>query len=292
MDDDAGTFGRLLRRFRASAGLSQEALAARSGLSRDAISMLERGVRSAPRPSTVRLLAGALRLRQLDREALDAVAQESAARRRRPAATPRELPRPASDFTGRQAELALLEQLLCPSQGGAAACLIEGRGGVGKSALAVHAAHRLAFAFPDGQIHLDLHGTAAGRPPVDPLDALARMLRSLGMDACSIPADLEEASARFRSLVAPRRLLVVLDDAASAEQVRPLLPGSPRCGALITTRRLRGTLEGARTLSLDALSTAQALEPFGRTTPCAPGPPRYRLGVGRGCRRDHDSRDS
>jgi tetratricopeptide (TPR) repeat protein len=139
---------------------------------------------------------------------------------------------------------------------------IDGMGGVGKSALAIHLAYQLVEArlFPDGQLYVNLQGAAAGLPPLAPLEALGRMLRSLGTDPAAIPAEVEEAAARFRSLAAQRRLLVLLDNASSMEQVRPLLPASPTCAVLVTSRRVLGTLEGVRTLHLDVLTEEEALE--------------------------------
>jgi tetratricopeptide (TPR) repeat protein/transcriptional regulator with XRE-family HTH domain len=187
-----------------------------------------------------------------------------------PAAVPRELPRPPADFTGRTAELARLRQLLDPDEGRADAPVVvsavDGMAGVGKSALAIHVAHQLADAdtFPDGQLYVNLRGAAAGLRPLEPLEALGRLLRSLGHDPAVIPGDVEEAAARFRSLAAERRMLLVLDDARSAEQVRPLLPGSAACAVLVTSRRVLGTLEGVRSLHLDVLTQEQALRLLAR----------------------------
>jgi predicted ATPase len=137
-------------------------------------------------------------------------------------------------------------------------------GGIGKSALAIKAAHEAAPAFPDGQLYVNLQGATPGLAPLDPTDALGRLLRALGLDPAAIPAEVEEAAARFRSLAAKRRLLIVLDNAANAQQVRPLLPGSPTCGVLITCRQALATPEGARLLHLDALPSGQAVELLGR----------------------------
>ncbi len=263
-----GTFGELLRRHRALAGLSQGALGARSGISVNAISMLERGVRSAPRNSTVLRLADALRVRGPEREALFVAAQRSRQRQATSAPTPRELPQPPADFTGRTEELARLLAAVRAADGARAVVItaIDGMAGSGKSALAIHAAHQLvaSSAFSDGQLYLDLRGSGPGLPPLEPIDALGHMLRSLGLEPGAIPADLGEASARFRSLAAGRRLLVLLDGARSAEQVRHLLPGSPTCGVLVTSRQALTTLEGARALHLELLPTEQALELLGR----------------------------
>jgi tetratricopeptide (TPR) repeat protein len=143
---------------------------------------------------------------------------------------------------------------------------IDGMAGVGKSALAIQAGHLLTDAdlYPDGQLYVNLQGSAAGLSPVEPLDALGRMLRSLGVDPVAIPARLEEAAGRFRTLTANRRLLLLLDNARSAEQVRPLLPGGATCGVIVTSREVLATLEGCWTVRLDVLPEEQALQLLGR----------------------------
>jgi len=108
---------------------------------------------------------------------------------------------------------------------------------VGKSALAVHAAHQLAPLFPDGQLYLDLRGSSGGAQPLEPAEGLARLLRALGVTAPNIPRDADEAGVLFRSLVAGHRLLILLDNASTTGQVRPLLPGDPACATLVTGRR-------------------------------------------------------
>jgi tetratricopeptide (TPR) repeat protein/transcriptional regulator with XRE-family HTH domain len=261
-------FGELLRRYRAAAGLSQEALAARSGISADAISLLERGARTTARTSTVIRLADALRLRSPERDEFVAAAlpDRSGSPHTRRSTMPRELPRPPADFTGRLDELGVLRDLLTGGRGPAVIGAIHGMGGIGKSALGIVAAHESAEAgvFPDGQLYVNLQGSTPGLPPLDPLEALGRMLRSLGMDSDAIPVELHEAAARFRSLTAKRRLLVLLDDACDAEQIRPLLPGSPACVVLITSRQVLGTLEGSPSMHLGALPMDQAMELLGR----------------------------
>jgi tetratricopeptide (TPR) repeat protein len=189
---------------------------------------------------------------------------------------PRELPRPIADFTGRSVELARLCRLLAgvggesgtPPKAGQPVVIsaIDGMGGIGKSALAIQVAHELtdAGAFPDGQLYVHLQGATVGLAPLEPLEALGRMLRALGVEPAQIPTETEEAAARLRSLVAGRYLLVVLDNAASPEQVRPLLPGSPTCGVVITSRRVLATLEGTRALHLDVLPRDHALELLAR----------------------------
>ncbi|MGI8333827.1 tetratricopeptide repeat protein [Actinomadura scrupuli] len=183
-----------------------------------------------------------------------------------PAPLPRELPRPAAEFTGREEELAALcEHLLGPGHdGGTAVVCIDGMGGMGKSALAVQVAHQVAARFPDGQLYVNLQGATPGLVPVEPLDALGRMLRALGCDPGTIPGEVQEAAARFRSLTAGCRLLILLDDAGDARQVRPLLPGGPGCAVLVTSRRPLVTLEGAYNLRLDLLTEEQALALLGR----------------------------
>jgi tetratricopeptide (TPR) repeat protein len=176
-------------------------------------------------------------------------------------------------FTGRDDLLAVLGRLLVPAGGagggtsagtGTAVVAIAGTAGVGKTALAVHAARLAAGQFPDGQLYANLHGASAGLQPLQPLDVLGRFLRALGIDPFAVPGELEEATAMFRSQVTDRRLLVVLDNAADAAQVAPLLPASSGCGALVTSRQLLTGLDGAKHLHLDVLSASDAIELLGR----------------------------
>ncbi len=135
---------------------------------------------------------------------------------------------------------------------------IGGMAGIGKTAFAVHAAHRLASRFPAGQIFLPLHGHTPGQRPVDPADALASLLLTIGVPAGQIPADLEARTGLWRDRLAGRQLLLVLDDAASSEQIRPLLPGAGGTLVLVTSRRRLTALEEAQTISLDALPPGEA----------------------------------
>lgn len=202
---------------------------------------------------------------------------------RRVARGPRQLPPASPAFTGRHGEVAVIQALLdqgdegdqssqgdqgdqSDENGGSGGAgrpvviaAIDGTGGVGKSTLAIHAAHQLAERFPDGQLYVDLHGTTAGLSALEPAEVLGRFLRALGVDGASVPGDTDEASAQFRSLVAGRRLLVILDNAASVDQVRPLLPAGPDCAALVTSREMLTTLEGATHLHLDVLPHDQAV---------------------------------
>ena len=178
-------------------------------------------------------------------------------------AIPRQLPADVAAFVGRDHELADLDRV--PDAKTVVITAIDGMAGIGKTALAVHAAHRLASRFPDGQLFIDLHGYTQGVAPVDPGDALERMLRAVGVSGEQIPRHLDERAALFRSSLAGRAMVIVLDNAASEAQVAPLLPGSPGCLVLVTSRlRLTG-LSQSHTLSLDTLSQADAVALFART---------------------------
>jgi DNA-binding SARP family transcriptional activator/uncharacterized protein HemY len=180
----------------------------------------------------------------------------------RPAAlAPRQLPGGVRHFTGRAAELQRLSELLDEARGGAVVIsAIAGTAGVGKTALAVHWARQVADRFPDGQLYVNLRGYDPGQP-MRPTDALAGFLRALGVPGQDIPLELEERAARYRSLLAGRRMLVLLDNAGEVEQVRPLLPGAPDCVAVVTSRdALAGLVarDGAARLEVDLLPLAEA----------------------------------
>ena len=176
-----------------------------------------------------------------------------------------ELPGDTADFTGRTREL---DRLLAPlSDGGDAVrtvmiSAIDGMAGIGKTTFAVHLAHRLAAYHPDGQLFVDLHGHTPGRDPLDPADALDHLLRSIGVPAEHIPDDLAQRAGLWRAELAGRRVLVVLDNAATASQVLPLLPGTAGCLAVVTSRRRMADLDGARVLSLDVMPATDALTLF------------------------------
>ncbi|MGW2339387.1 BTAD domain-containing putative transcriptional regulator [Streptomyces sp. NPDC001661] len=176
-----------------------------------------------------------------------------------PARVPRELPHTTAEFLGRAGEVSVLQEILGGTgRGHPAIAAIDGTGGVGKSALAIHTAHRLADRFPDGQFYVDLHGATVGLTPLEPGEVLGRFLSTLGVPRVAVPTNTEEAAAAFRSLVADRRVLIVLDNAASVEQVRPLLPAGPGCAVLVTSREMLTTLEGAGHLHLGVLFHDQA----------------------------------
>ena len=185
-----------------------------------------------------------------------------------PRRPPRQLPNDIADFTGRDAELRQLHRLLRldrrASSDPVVIGAIDGMAGIGKSALAIHVAHQISERFPDGQLYLNLHGSTPGLAPVEPLNALGLLLRGLGVPDQHVPADLDAAAARFRTTAANRKLLVVLDNARDAAQVRPLLPGSPTCAVLITSRQILATLEGAHPVHLDLLRPDHAIELLAR----------------------------
>jgi tetratricopeptide (TPR) repeat protein len=178
---------------------------------------------------------------------------------------PRELPPAVPGFTGRSAELEALNRLLDRSgeqfPGTVVISAIGGTGGVGKTALAVHWAHQAAGRFPDGQLYVNLRGYDPGQP-VTAADALARFLRALGIPGKDIPPDEDERAARYRSRLADKHMLIVLDNARSARQVRPLLPGTPSCAVVVTSRdSLAGLVarDGAVRLDLDLLPPQDAV---------------------------------
>jgi tetratricopeptide (TPR) repeat protein/transcriptional regulator with XRE-family HTH domain len=254
-------FPQLLRSLRARAQLTQEQLASAAELSVRTVSDLERGVAITPQKDTVRLLADALHLIGPERAQF-----EAAARGRSPgggedaamAAALRSLPRDVASFTGRQRELQQLADVAVSPGGLVGIHAIGGMAGVGKTTFAVHAGHRLAERFPGGQIFLLLHGHTPGRPPVDPADALASLLLTIGVPAAQIPPGLSARMALWRDRVASKQLLLVLDDAVSSEQVQPLLPGSGGSLVLVTSRRHLSALVDATAISLDTLPPGDA----------------------------------
>jgi DNA-binding SARP family transcriptional activator/tetratricopeptide (TPR) repeat protein len=211
-------------------------------------------------------------LQQLYRRILDAdpaltvptVTAATSIRNSPAAPVPRQLPAPARHFAGRVAELEVLAGLLeeAADMGGTVVVsAIDGTAGIGKTALAVHWAHRVADRFPDGQLYVNLRGFDSGGQAMAPAEAVRGFLDAFAVSPERIPADLEAQAALYRSLLAGKRVLVVLDNARDTGQVRPLLPGTPGCLVLVTSRnQLSGLVaaEGAHPLTLDLLSEAEA----------------------------------
>jgi DNA-binding SARP family transcriptional activator/predicted negative regulator of RcsB-dependent stress response len=176
----------------------------------------------------------------------------------RPGGVPSHLPPDIPDLTGRDEQVATLRRLLTADPGTAVVVtVVGGAAGIGKTALAIHVAHELSDHFPDGQLHVDLRGAEA--KPVDPADVLDGFLRSLGVTPQHVPTSLQGRERVYRDRLAGRRILVVLDNAADVAQVRPLLPGSPSCAVLVTSRHNLDGLTGAHRLDLGVLTHDQAL---------------------------------
>jgi tetratricopeptide (TPR) repeat protein len=177
-----------------------------------------------------------------------------------PVPVPRQLPADVSAFVGRADEIAELDARLRAGGSAVVISAVSGTPGVGKTTLAVRCAHRVAERFPDGQLYIDLRGYGP-EPPVAPDFALGAFLRSLGMGAAEIPQDISERAAHYRTLLADRRMLVVLDNARSADQVRPLLPGTASSAVIVTSRDdLAGLVarDGATRVDLDVLAGPEA----------------------------------
>jgi DNA-binding SARP family transcriptional activator len=181
----------------------------------------------------------------------------------RTAAAPlRQLPGGPSVFVGREREHGALLSLAKQAADAAPICVMDGVAGVGKTALAIYAGRRLAELFPDGQLYADLGGFGPYHPPMPPAEALTGFLRALGVYPSAVPTVLDEQAAMFRSLLAGKHMLIVLDNAADAGQVRPLLPGAPGTLVLVTSRRRLSGLtarDGAMRLTLGPLDTPEAI---------------------------------
>jgi tetratricopeptide (TPR) repeat protein/transcriptional regulator with XRE-family HTH domain len=279
-------FGELLRGYRVASGLSQEELAERSGLAVRTIANMERGRTARPHRRSVGSLADALMLPESERDQLHRASRElraghlalvrplsdvPAAERLGPQAlpaVPRQLPAVVPYFLGRGDELRALTRMLdeaAAASGTVVITAIGGTAGVGKTALALRWAHREACRFPDGQLYVDLRGFDPG-PPMPAADVLAGFLRALGVPGQEVPPELDERAARYRSMLADRRVLIVLDNAGDVDQVRPLLPGTPGCMTVVTSRdALVGLVarDGAHRLELDLLPLGDAVRLLG-----------------------------
>ena len=181
--------------------------------------------------------------------------------------SPEQLPADVADFTGRDEQVKRLCDLLAgvgrgtnSDPGAVRIAVVAGAGGLGKTSLAVHAAHRVRRKFPDGQLYVDLLGATPNPLPAE--DVLARFLRDLGVDGRDIPVDEAERAARYRTTLARRRILVVLDNARDAAQVRPLLPGTASSAVLVTTRSRMPDLASTKLVDLNVLDDDESLKLF------------------------------
>lgn len=221
---------------------------------------MERGRSKGPQHRTVTALADTLALDGDARTRLLELARDGRLgdHWNRPAGGLHDVPPAVADFTGRSEELIWMSDLLYTecAPGVGAVGLITGSAGLGKTALAVRAAHAFLPSFPDGAVFLDLFGISQRPLPVP--DALRALLRTLGVPDRRIPPDTAERASLYRALIRDRRMLVVLDNAGSEEQVRPLLPGGGASRALVTTRRLLAGLEGVRRLALGPLGLMES----------------------------------
>lgn len=252
----------VVRRLRLRAGLTQEELAERSGISVRTIRGLESGDRRNPRIVSVRQLANALDLPPREHEDLIVTALGTDTTRSVPPAAPvpRQLQAAPGRFTGRRRELSQLTSMLRPrpeTSGPMVISVVGGIGGIGKTALVLQWAQHNANHFPDGQLFVNLRGfDPSEQQPTPPSVVVRGFLDALGVAPDMIPADLEAQVGLYRSLVAHKRMLIILDNARDTEQILPLLPGSPNCTVAVTSRqRLTGlTLHGAHPLDLDVLT--------------------------------------
>jgi DNA-binding SARP family transcriptional activator len=177
---------------------------------------------------------------------------------------PAQLPADVADFTGRGGQvdrlLGMLSEATRRDNPAVTVAVVAGAPGLGKTTLAIHAAHALRPDFPDGQLYVSLLG--GSEHPVPPDDVLARFLRDLGVDGTRVPVDAEERAAMYRTRLAERQMLIVLDDAKDAAQVRPLLPGTGSCAVIVTSRQRLSDLGGSRLIDLDVLDDAESAELF------------------------------
>jgi len=261
-------FGQLIRRRRVAAGLTQEELAERTGLSVRAIRDIERGITPKPHRSSVDLLMAALGLAQESQSVAHPFSS----------LIPRQLPAAVRHFVGRSAELAALDELLGQLDGAPGTTLISvicGAPGVGKTTLAVHWAHSVASQFPDGQLYLNLRGFDSSGSVMSAPEAIGRILDAMQIPAEQRPESPDARADLYRSLLAGKRMLVVLDNARDDDQVRLLLPGSPGCAVLITSRsQLVGMVatQDAHPMKLEPLDNTEARELLARRL----GPDRVR----------------
>ena len=251
----------LLRDLRKAAGLTQEQLAERTGLTVRAISNIERGRVARPHRHSLEVLARGLGLTAHRVDEFVGAYLPPGTTSAYPA-VPAQLPAHGAMFTGRHRELDELDRLLAARDDTVVVVAVDGMAGVGKTALAVHWAHRVRDRFSGGQLFANLRGYGPG-DPVDPASVVHSFLRAMGVPAEEVPAGLDERSALLRSMLATRPVLIVLDNARSAEQVRPLIPGEPGSLVLVTSRSsLRGLTvsDQAHRLTLAEFTESESVE--------------------------------
>ena len=277
------SFGAMLRRLRTEKGLSWQKLVRRTGdrVARTTVIQIENGQTQRPRLDTVIILANALGLADAERDAFIAAARppeacaDTAAGTRTGTGTgtgttlpPRMLPYDIETFIGRAAELKQLAEgaRRVARAGRTGVFAIEGLGGIGKTALAVHASHMITAdlpdLFPDAHLFVDLRGYTPGLSALAPKDALRSLLGQLGVPHALVPAQQADREAMFRSALASKKSLVILDNARDADQVRPLLPGSACCMVIVTSRDTLRSLDGATVLQLGTPPDAEAIALF------------------------------
>jgi hypothetical protein len=244
--------------------MTQAQLADLSGLGIRTIRNWEQGWTVHPHRDSVRRLAEGLGLTGEARAAFERIASGTLPLPPPVASElPRQLPHVLADFTGRLEQSARLRACLCPEvETATPVAVISGPPGVGKTALAVHVSHQLQEHFADGQLFVDLQGALAA--PLEPLTVLAGFLRALGVAASAIPAEPHERVALYRTRLADRRVLVVLDNAVNEAQVRPLLPGGAQCAALVTSRSRLAGIEGVSAMSLEVMEVGESVELLAR----------------------------
>lgn len=255
-------FGGKLRLYRTKLGLSLGELAKLVHYSKGYLSRIETGEKNASKG----LAARCDEILQADGELILAFSASGVGKRpRKKATSPIQLPPTARHFTGRQRELSHVDldvQKQCADRAGTARIMvIDGAPGVGKTTMALQWAHRHAAEFTDGILFQDLHGHGPEKEPLGTHDALAGFLHLLGVASDAVPVTVRERAAMYRTLVSRRRMLMVLDNAATADQVRSLLPDTPDCTVLVTSRNRLGGLvarDGASRLTLEPLSSDEA----------------------------------
>ncbi|MEW1551895.1 helix-turn-helix domain-containing protein [Streptomyces tsukubensis] len=264
--------GRLVRELRTGEGLSQEELAHVSGVSVRTVADVERGRSRGPQQRTIVALANGLGLDAAGAERLEQLARPGRLRHANrltgmptPGGHSLVLPRDLRDFTARESAVEELFHLAGRAVGGGAGgpvAVVCGQPGLGKTSFAVHAAHRLALRFPDGQFALDLRGTSSR--PVGIRDALGRLLRAVGVAEGEVPASEEDRSGLLRSVTAGRKALFLFDNAANETQVRALLPSGGTTMTIVTSRRVLAGLGAVHRIGLPLLSSGEAVSLLAR----------------------------